>query len=183
MRSAALERWRVFAVWLGSGLSGIGPDELRLTLGPVWALLPLARQVAQALGPWLLPLLAERQRRGLAALPEEVRLWLTGALDEETRMQPFKRREMRQGTGWLRWWLEAELRRLVRLAEAPEQGMQRPGWLAWEVRYWTLAVSLARIGQLYAALEQRQGIEQAQQMFKGALALVWHQAMQAHQAA
>ena len=68
MRVAFGERWRVYQVWLGSGVSGILPDELRLTLGPVWALLPLARQVADALGPWLGALLAARQRQGMAAL-------------------------------------------------------------------------------------------------------------------
>ena len=79
--------------------------------------------------------------------------------------------------------LEAELRRLVRLAEAPENALWRQGWLAWEVRYWALAVCLARIGQLYASLEHRQEPEQAQRLFKGALARVWHQALATGRAA
>ncbi len=53
MQRAFLERWYISVVWPGSGLSGILPDELRQTLGPVRAMLPLARQVAEALGPWL----------------------------------------------------------------------------------------------------------------------------------
>lgn len=180
MRSAFVERWRVYVVWLGSGVSGILPDELRLTLGPVRASLPLARQVAEALGPWLAALLLARQQRGLPPLAAQD----DERLAEESADRPFARRAMRRsvGAGWMKWLLEAELRRLVRLAEAPEATLRRRGWLAWEVRYWGLAVCLARIGQLYAALEQKQP-EQAERLFKGALALVWHQALRAEQAA
>ncbi|HEY7355036.1 MAG TPA: hypothetical protein VH590_01175 [Ktedonobacterales bacterium] len=182
MRSAFVERWRVYVVWLSSGVSGILPDELRLTLGPVRASLPLARQVAETLGPWLAALLLARQQRGLPPLAAEDDWRLVGALPEESPERPFERRALRRSAGWLKWLLEAELRRLVRLAEAPEPTLRRRGWLAWEVRYWALAVSLARIGQLYAALEQKQP-EQAERLFKGALALVWHQALHAGRAA
>lgn len=180
MCMAFVERWRVFVVWLGVGVSGILPNELRQMLGPVRAMLPLARRVAEALGPWLAALLAERQRQGLTG---EERRWLTGALEQETRARPLERGADRRSAGWLKWMLEAELRRLVRLAEAPEQAMRRRGWLAWEVRYWALAVSLARIGQLYAALERKREPEQAERLFKGALALVWHQALRAERTA
>jgi hypothetical protein len=175
MRVAFVERWRLYVVWLGSGLSGILPDELRMTFGPVWAMLPLARQVAQALGPWLAALLAERQRQGLVAQVGGDGLWLSCTLEKETR----SRRLDRRSACWLKWLLVAELRRLVCLAEASEETMRRPGWLAWEVRYWALAACLARIGQLYAALQRKQQPEQAQRLFKGALALVWHQALRA----
>ena len=207
MRVAFRERWRVYQVWLGSGVSGILPDELRLTLGPVWALLPLARQVAVALGPWLGALLAARQRQGMAALTDVSERWLVQVLEEETQARPIEGQGTRSSAGaratnasesagaqhpqalaavgasWLKWMLEAELRRLVRLVEAPEDALWRQGWLAWEVRYWALAVCLARIGQLYAALEQRQEPGQALRLFKGALARVWQQALAAGQAA
>lgn len=183
MQRAFLERWRVYLVWLGSGISGIRPDELRLTLGPVYALLPLARQVAETLGPWLAALMAARQSRRQVALTAEDEQELAEALEEETRMRPFERGQAQQSAAWLKWLLEAELRRLVLLAEAPEGALRRPGWLPWEVRYWGLAASLARIGQLYGALEQRQGIEQAQRLFKASVALVWHQAARAERVA
>ena len=61
--------------------------------------------------------------------------------------------------------------------------MLRLEWVAWEVRYWALAVSLARMGQLYAALEQRQGRENATETLIDALALAWSQATRAPRAA
>ncbi len=183
MQGVFLARWRIYVVWLGSAVSGIRPDELWLTLGPVWALLPLARQVAKALDPWLAALLTARQQRGRAALAAEEMQELMAVAAEETRQRPFERQASQRSAAWLKWLLAAELGRLVRLAEAPEAAMQRPGWLAWEVRYWALAVSLARIGQLYGALEERAGLEQAQHLCKSALALVWRQVMRADQAA
>ncbi len=177
MRVAFLERWRVYMVWLGSGVSGILPNELRLTLGPVRALLPLARQVAETLAPWLAALLEARQRAGLAFSNE----WTV--IQSDLEAWPLTRAQTRRvRASWAQWWLEAELRRLIRLAEAPEALMRRRGWLPWEVRYWALAVSLARIGQVYAALEQRQP-EEAERLFKNALARVWRQALRAGQAA
>jgi hypothetical protein len=173
----------VYVAWLGSGVSGIRPEEVRRTVGPVWALLPLARQVAQALGPWLAALLAARQGRGLAALSAEDEQEVAEVFAEETRLRPFERQEAWRSDAWLGWLLVGELRRLAQLAEAPEATMRRPGWLAWEVRYWALAVSLVRIGQVYGALEQREGVEAAQGIFKGALARVWRQAVQTERAA
>jgi hypothetical protein len=181
MRRAFVERWRVYVVWLGVGVSGIRPEELRQTLGQVRAFLPLARQVAVALGPWLAALLAARQEHGLAAGTFAAEHGLPGL--RETRARPFEGQATRGSAGWLKWLLEAELRRLVWLAEAPEERVQRLDWLTWEVRYWALAVCLARIGQLYGALEQKHEPEQAQRLFKGALALVWHQALHDEQAA
>lgn len=60
--------------------------------------------------------------------------------------------------------------------------LYRPGWLASEVRYWALVVSLARHGQLYALLERRQGRESAGQIWAEAAARVWQQATGAAQA-
>jgi len=57
------------------------------------------------------------------------------------------------------WGLEAELLRLTRLMDAPPRLFFRPGWLAWETRYWALVVCLGRIGQHYAALAQRPNSE------------------------
>ncbi len=47
----SLECWLSFLTWLGSGLSGVLPTTLRLTLGPVRQFLPLARHVAHAMSP------------------------------------------------------------------------------------------------------------------------------------
>lgn len=146
------------------------------------ALLPLARQVAGSLGPWLLALLAERERLGLAR-------WAVGSAEQGAEVladidqQPCTRQEAQRGGRWLRWLLEAELLRLARLLEAPAAMMRRREWLGWEVRYWALAVSLACVGQLYAALERRQGREAATQTLEAALALAWWQATVAARAA
>ncbi len=66
---------------------------------------------------------------------------------------------------------------LVGLPEGREP-LRRQEWLAWEVRYWALAVSLARIGQLYAKLEQRQGREAATETLHAALRRTWSQALE-----
>ncbi len=177
------ERWSCFVVWLDSGISGIHPRTLRLTLGPVAALLPLARQVAGSLNGWLLALLAERARRGLALRPGAQDLPEAEALAEDCCQQPYRRQEAERSAAWMRWLLEAELLRLARLAEAPEEALRRPDWLAWEVRYWALAVSLARLGQLYAALARREGRAAATEMLYEALARAWSRATAASPAA
>jgi hypothetical protein len=167
MRVAFGERWRVYLVWLGSGMSGISPDELRLTLGPVRRFVPLARQVAGALGPWLGALLLARQRHGMPALDLRQRA-LAGASAGG--------RNGGAAHPWLGQSVPPKLAEIAArggtaaagagLAEAPEDALWRSGWLAWEVRYWALAVCLARIGQLYTALEQRQKPAQAQRLFR-----------------
>jgi hypothetical protein len=176
------ERWLGFLVWMRSGVSGIHPLTLRQTLGPIAGRLPQARQVAGSLNRWLLAVLAERQRLGLVVTAgdeqEEADL-----LAEDSTQQPYRWREMEQQERWLRWRLVAEVLRLVRLAEAPEEALRRPDWLAWEVRYWAQAVSLARIAQLYAALEGRQGREGATSALEEALALARRQATSAAKAA
>jgi hypothetical protein len=175
MQVSSQERWRLFLVWLGVGVSGIHPWTLRLTLGPIAALLPLARQVAREVGPWLLAVLAERQRLGLTltaagARPE------AGRLERESAQQLYRCREARRNPRWLGWRLAAEFVRLMRLAEAPETALVRRDWLPWEVRYWALAVSLARLGQLYAELARRQGRDAATLALEAALAQAWAEA-------
>lgn len=170
--------WQSFVDWLSSGVSGIRPDELRLTLGPVYALLPLARQAAEALGPWLLSLLAECQRAGRVSIPLEDEWQAAKLLAEDAGTRLLSQREARRPASWLIWLLEAELARLV---EAPTRLLYRPDWLASEVRYWALVVSLARLGQLYALLERRQGHEAAGQIWAGAAERVWQQATGAAQ--
>jgi hypothetical protein len=56
-RGVARVRWTLFGDWLEAGAPGILPETLRLTLGPVWQQVPLARQMAWMLGPWMLALL------------------------------------------------------------------------------------------------------------------------------
>jgi hypothetical protein len=175
MQASAKERWLSFLVWLGSGVSGISPFTLRLTLGPILALLPLARQVAREVSPWLLALLAERQRLGLV-LAVRLNQEEADALAEDSSQQPYRRREAQRSPRWLGWLLTGELLRLARLVEAPEGALARREWLAWEVRYWALAVSLARIGQLYAELARRLGREAATRALEEALALAWSRA-------
>ncbi len=170
MRGASLERWTAFVFWLTSGISGISPATLRWTLGPIGRLLPQARQAAEALGPWLRSLLAERQRRGLSCAASAPQV-------EEVEGSALARLlaadEMVDNPAWLPWRLGAELRRLVWLAEASPAQLAHSGWLAWEVRYWALAGCLLRIAQLHAALARRQGSAQARQALESAAARLW----------
>jgi hypothetical protein len=173
MRTSSRACWLSFVDWLGCGVSGVSPQTLRLMLGPVVALLPLARQAAEALGPWLL---AERQRAGwMKRSPEDERR-AADVLEKDANIRPLRRREVGRTASWLVWLLEAELARLARLAEAPSSLLSRPGWLASEVRYWALVVSLARIGQLYAELDRRQEAEAAGRAWADAAARAWQQA-------
>jgi hypothetical protein len=174
MQAPSQERWRSFLVWLGTGVSGIPPFTLRLTLGPVAALLPLVRQIAREVGPWLLALLQERQRLGLALAAGDAST--AAMLECDSAQQLYRCGEARRNPRWLGWLLGAELARLARLAEAPESALLRLDWLTWEVRYWALAVCLARLGQLYAELARRQGHEAATQALEEALARAWHEA-------
>ncbi|HEU5369424.1 MAG TPA: hypothetical protein VFU69_13205 [Ktedonobacterales bacterium] len=175
MRTSSRACWLSFVDWLGCGVSGVSPQTLRLTLGPVRGLLPLARQAALALGPWLLALLAEHQRAGRAAHSPEEESRAAEVLKQDTFVRPLMRREVGRAASWLAWLLEAELARLIRLAEAPSPLLARPGWLASEVRYWALVASLARVGQLYAELERRQGAEAAGRAWADAAARAWQQ--------
>ncbi len=178
MQASSQERWRSFLVWLSASVSGVDSLTLRQTLGPVAALLPLVRQIAGQIGPWLLALLQERQRLGLALTAADARA-NAARLARDSARQLYRCGEARRKPCWLGWLLGAELVRLTRLAEAPETALLRRDWLPWEVRYWALAVCLARLGQLYGELARRQGREAATQALEEALACAWDEATRA----
>jgi hypothetical protein len=71
--------------------------------------------------------------------------------------------------------LEAELLRLVRLLEAPTSRFYRPDWPQWEVRYWALVITLARIGQHYQALARQPG-KRPEERLRLCAETVWQQA-------
>ena len=155
--------------WLEGGAAGTLPLTLRLTLGPVWWFLPQARQAAEALGPWLVSLLEARQQ---ARLARDAR---REALEGDLLAQPLTWAEARQiGASWASWRLEAELLRLVRLVEAPDNWLFRPDWPRWEVRYWALVITLARIAQQYAALASQPGGHPAERWMASA-ETIWQQ--------
>src|SRR5581483_9609466 len=132
--------WLSFLDWLEAGAPGTPPFLLWLALGPVWRAVPLARLNAAALGPWLLDLLATRQRAGLTPCDD----W--EVLQQDLELRPLTRAEaLNDRAAWAAWRLEAELLRLLRLVEAPMSSFSRSGWLAWQVRYWALVITLARI--------------------------------------
>jgi hypothetical protein len=162
--------WQSFLDWLEGGTPGGLPVTLRLWLGPVWWFVPQARQVAVALGPWLVGLLEARQRAGLTGQGA----WEVVQRDVEAR--PLTRAEAAQGgTAWASWRLEAELLRLVRLVEAPTDWLYRSGAAGWEVRYWALVIALARLGQHYGLLASQSGERAAEKVLASAEA-AWQQA-------
>lgn len=163
-----LEWWCGFVAWLGSGVSGVSPFTLRATLGPVWCRLPLARQVAGALGPWLVERLKERQRRAWSQPPTEASQMERRLVEADLQVRPFALCVLRPDLGWLQETLLAEFARLTRVITAPTCLLERPGWLAWEKRCWALVIILARIGQLYSALEHCQGSATARRVLEGA---------------
>lgn len=168
MRTLALEYWIGFVAWLGGGVSGVLPFTLQATLGPVWRLLPLARQVADTLGPWLRALLEERQRRAwslprTAASPSEQH-----EVEVDVRVRPLTIAEIQDVIPLLPEMVRAEFARLSRLTGAPTLLFSQPNWLAWEVRYWALVICLARLGQLYFLLERSQGSATARRVWEEA---------------
>jgi len=182
MRISSVDRWRLFLVWIGSGVSGIHAGALRRTLGPVGPMISLARHVAPALDSWLLSVLDTRQRLGQTLAPDNDPR-AAGLLATDRAAHPLRAVEADRTPQWLAWMLEGELQRLIRLVEAPEALLCRPEWLAWEVRYWALAATLVRLRQLYWALEQRQGREAAQCALEALAARLGHQTTGAEQAA
>ncbi len=164
--------WLSFLDWLEAGTTGTPPFTLWLALGPVWRLVPLARQVAQALSPWLLDLLETRQQAGLTPCDD----W--EVLQQDLEMRPLTRAEaQRERPAWAAWRLETELLRLIRVVEAPMSSFSRSGWLAWQVRYWALVITLARISQRYALLA-RQGEADAEERLLACAETVWQRATQ-----
>jgi hypothetical protein len=69
------------------------------------------------------------------------------------------------------------LLRLVRLVEAPMTLLYRRDWPQWEVRYWALVVTLARIGQHYATLARLPGNKSRLHLLASAK-VVWQHATQ-----
>src|SRR5579885_1096535 len=59
--------------------------------------------------------------------------------------------------GWVACLIEQEMRRLIRILEAPERLLPCVSWmgLPYEARYHALALGLARVCQLYVALEEQ----------------------------
>lgn len=162
--------WQSFVDWLEAGAPGTSPARLRWTLGPVWRLVPQARQAAQALGPWLVSLLEARQRAGLALFND------AEVIRQDLEARPLTRAEAAEDAqGWAQWQLEAELLRLVRLVEAPTPLLYRAEWVAWEVRYWAVVITLARIRQRYGLLGQ-QRIEPEERLWAAAEA-IWQRAL------
>lgn len=165
--------WQSFLDWLDAGAPGTLPSTLFFSLGPVWRLVPLARQSAEALGPWLLALLEARQRAGLTLTDE----WTV--IQHDLQARPLTQAEARrERAAWAEWHLQAELLRLLRLVETPTDSFYRSGWPQWEVRYWALVITLARIGQRYALLARQPGTEPAERLLTSA-EVVWQQALQA----
>jgi len=176
MRGWSKACWLSFGDWLAGGAPGMLPWMLLAALGPVWLLLPRARQGAEALGPWLLALLAARERAGRSCREATVNGQDARWCEQAWQARPFTQAEAQHEASWLQWGLEAELLRLVWLVEAPCAWLKRDGWPESQARYWALVVSLARVGHIYAVLARRLGRERATQMLEEAVEQVWQRA-------
>lgn len=159
--------WLSFLDWLNCGVWGVLPFTLYATLGPIWRLLPLARHVAQAIGPRLL------DRSRAASLPTETDdPALARQIAADLAARPLTHAEICPDLAWLSGLLAADLTRLSRLLAAPCECFCGYGWLEWIVRDWALVITLARIGQVQLTLERLHSPEVAQQVW-------WQQADQA----
>jgi hypothetical protein len=145
-------RWEDFLNWLNAGF-----------LGPIPSLLPgqpalrlpssLVSQMAQTANAWLLTVLAERQQQRLTW--NEATDGPLMAAHLATRL--FTVGEALLQVDWLVWWMEHEMRRLIRLLEAPNRVFHVlsggvPVGQPWEQRCWALAIGLTRVYQLYMGL-------------------------------
>jgi len=84
--------------------------------------------------------------------------------------------------GWVACLIEQEMRRLIRMLEAPERllpGVSRMG-LPYEARYYALALGLARVCQLYVALEEQCERGEAPEALRTAAARVRKEAASSH---
>ncbi|HEY7351073.1 MAG TPA: hypothetical protein VH599_22380 [Ktedonobacterales bacterium] len=133
-----------------------------------------ARAVQEWLQPWLVAVLSRRERLGWTLHPPVWRGRLAGQMAEALTREPFGVGELdRWQTGWMRYLLEGELARLVWLLEAPCVALGCAGWERWEGVGWALAGSLARVGQVARALEEREGVWVGQGGTQAALEAVW----------
>lgn len=173
MSLVARYRLQFLVAWLAMDArvrSLLSPRQIPSVVG----LLPLARAMEQALQPWLVAVLTRRERLAWTLHPPRLSAGLAAQVQADAQLQPFAAWELRRWpTAWLRYLLEAELVRLVRLLEAPGLLMSRPGWQHWEVARWALATCLARISQLTCALEQRQRASPQYAGLRAALEVVW----------
>ncbi len=176
-------RWEDFVNWLDAGFLGPipsllpGQPALRLPLAPL-------RRMAQDAHTWLLTVLAERQQRGLTWQEASDGPLLAGHLAARL----IAASEALLQVDWLVHQVEEEMRRLIRLLEAPNRAFHvRAGGVPvgqpWEWRWWALSIGLARVCQLYAALGQVSGRRQAVEEMRAAAARVRQHATQTASAA
>jgi hypothetical protein len=163
-------RWQSFTDWLKAGFLGPIPEP---TLPPQqWLRLPTraVRQMTQAADRWLHLVLKERQQRGLGWNEEVDRPLL--AADLAARL--VNERDIPTQPGWVLWWIEQEMRWLIRLVEAPESVLPMGVWPegSSEVRYRALALGLARVCQWYVALEGLCEMGEAREELRAAAARV-----------
>jgi hypothetical protein len=181
-RSLSLERWRFCLAWLSAGFTGVLPEPLWQTLGVVKTVQREVRWVAEMLHPWMLLMLAERQRRGLT-VPDRLEPQAAAALMQALLARRFTSLEIERSPSRLLWHIEQELVLLPQLAEAPSSCLYRQGWLECEVCYWALTMRCLRIGQLYHALAAQVEPAEARRGLEVALARAAHQLLRAAQAA
>jgi len=165
MHSLWNTRWLSFLPWIDVGVPGALSRAAQVLSVSAGSRLRQARQAARLAGSWLVALVATLRRVGQArreARSYEWAAWLLAGM----HICPFAPEQTRWRNAWLLWLLEAEMQRLARLIAAPEMQARRPDWLPAEVRYWALAATLIRLGQVYIMLENWQGEEQAQRILK-----------------
>ncbi len=169
-------RWEDFVNWLDAGFLGPIPPYDPLT--QAWLRLPphRVRQMARDAHTWLLTVLAERQQRGLTWQEASDGPLLAGHLAARL----VRVGEVWLHRGWLEHALEEEMRRLIRLLEAPDRVFHvsvggRLVGQPWEQRWWALAMGLMRVWQLVGALRQVCGEPQATEAVRAAAARVRQQ--------
>src|SRR5579885_2945593 len=159
----ATYRWHDFLAWLQAGF--LGPIPARLPgQPPLWLSSALISRLAQSADAWLLEVLAERQQRKLTWQEERDGPHMAAYLT--TRLLTVD--EVEWLPGWLAHRMEQEMRRVIRLLEAPDRVfvVRAPrgvvGSSAWQQRCWALAIGLARVYQLYGVVERVTGKERAE---------------------
>src|SRR5579885_1237984 len=177
-------RWEDFVNWLDAGFLGPIPPYDPLT--QAWLRLPphRVRQMARDAHTWLLTVLAERQQRGLTWQEASDGPLLAGHLAARL----IAGSEAPLEGGWLEHALEEEMRRLIRLLEAPNRVFHvRAGGVPvgqpWEWRWWALAMGLMRVWPLLGAVRQVCGEPQATEAVRAAAARVRQRATQTASAA